>query len=160
VVFRSIDDMRNRINSPDLDVKAEDILVMQNAGPVGGPGMPEVGRMPLPQKLLEAGVRDMVRISDARMSGTSYGTIVLHVSPESAIGGPLCLVQDGDEIELDIDNRRLHLHVSDEELARRREQWQPPQPAFERGYPRLYVEHVLQAPHGVDFDFLQARRKS
>jgi dihydroxyacid dehydratase/phosphogluconate dehydratase len=158
VVFRSIEDLRARINSPDLDVKADDVLVLQNAGPVGGPGMPEVGRMPLPAKLLKEGVRDMVRISDARMSGTSYGTIVLHVSPESAIGGPLALVQDGDEVELDIDNRRLHLHISDEELARRREAWQPPQPAFDRGYPRLYVEHVLQAPYGVDFDFLRHPR--
>lgn len=155
VVFKSIQDLKERVNDPNLDVKPEDVLVLQNAGPVGGPGMPEVGNLPIPEKLLKQGVRDMVRISDARMSGTAYGTIVLHVAPESAIGGPLALVQDGDEIELDWVNRRLTLLVSDEELARRRETWQAPRQAFGRGYGRLYLDHVLQAPQGVDFDFLQ-----
>lgn len=155
VVFKSIQDLKERVNDPNLDVKPEDVLVLQNAGPVGGPGMPEVGNLPIPEKLLKQGVRDMVRISDARMSGTAYGTIVLHVAPESAIGGPLALVQDGDEIELDWANRRLTLLVSDAELARRRETWQAPRQAFARGYGRLYLAHVLQAPQGVDFDFLQ-----
>jgi len=154
VVFKSIQDLKERVNDPNLDVRPEDVLVLQNAGPVGGPGMPEVGNLPIPEKLLKQGVRDMVRISDARMSGTAYGTIVLHVAPESAVGGPLALVQDGDEIELDWANRRLTLHVSDEELARRRANWQAPRSSFARGYGRLYVEHVLQAPQGVDFDFL------
>ena len=155
VVFKSIQDLKERVNDPNLDVKPEDVLVLQNAGPVGGPGMPEVGNLPIPEKLLKQGVRDMVRISDARMSGTAYGTIVLHVAPESAIGGPLALVHDGDEIELDWANRRLTLLVSDAELARRRETWQAPRQAFARGYGRLYLAHVLQAPQGVDFDFLQ-----
>jgi dihydroxy-acid dehydratase len=119
--------------------------------------MPEIGILPIPQKLLRQGVRDMVRISDARMSGTAYGTIVLHVAPESAVGGPLALVQDGDEIELDVPNRRLHLHVSEEELARRRAAWRPPAPAYRRGYGQLYLQHVTQAPEGVDFDFLRGR---
>jgi dihydroxy-acid dehydratase len=119
--------------------------------------MPEIGILPIPKKLLEQGVRDMVRISDARMSGTAYGTIVLHVAPESAVGGPLALVRDGDEIELDWANRRLTLHVDDDELARRRESWHPPQPAFTRGYGQLYLQHVTQAPQGVDFDFLRGR---
>lgn len=155
VVFKSIQDLKERVNDPNLDVKPDDVLVLQNAGPVGGPGMPEVGNLPIPEKLLKQGIRDMVRISDGRMSGTAYGTIVLHVAPESAIGGPLALVQDGDEIELDWANRRLTLLVADEELARRRTRWLPPRPTFARGYGRLYVEHVLQAPQGVDFDFLQ-----
>lgn len=155
VVFKSIQDLKERINDPNLDVKPEDVLVLQNAGPVGGPGMPEVGNLPIPEKLLKQGIRDMVRISDARMSGTAYGTIVLHVAPESAIGGPLALVQDGDEIELDWANRRLTLLVDDAELSKRRTQWKAPRPTFVRGYGRLYVEHVLQAPQGVDFDFLQ-----
>jgi dihydroxy-acid dehydratase len=119
--------------------------------------MPEIGILPIPEKLLRQGVRDMVRISDARMSGTAYGTIVLHVAPESAVGGPLALVQDGDEIELDVPNRRLHLHVNDEELARRRAAWQPPQLAYTRGYGALYLQHVTQAPQGADFDFLAGR---
>jgi len=155
IVFKSIQDLKERVNDPNLDVRPEDVLVLQNAGPVGGPGMPEVGNLPIPEKLLKQGIRDMVRISDGRMSGTAYGTIVLHVAPESAIGGPLALVQDGDEIELDLAGRRLTLHVSDEELARRRTAWQAPNRAFGRGYGRLYLEHVLQAPQGVDFDFLQ-----
>ena len=119
--------------------------------------MPEVGNFPIPQRLLKQGVRDMLRISDARMSGTAFGTVVLHVAPESAAGGPLALVRDGDEIELDLAGRRLQLHVDDEELARRRRDWQPPPLAFARGYGRLYLEHVLQAPLGCDFDFLRGR---
>ena len=143
--------------TPALDVRPDHVLVLQNAGPVGGPGMPEVGNLPIPQKLLKQGVRDMVRISDARMSGTSYGTIVLHVAPESALGGPLALVRDGDIIELNVSERRLHLHVSDEELQRRRAGWSPPAPAFGRGYGQMYLRHVNQAPLGCDFDFLRGK---
>lgn len=155
VVFKNFEDVRARIDDPNLEVTPESVLVLQNSGPVGGPGMPEIGILPIPQKLLQQGVRDMVRISDARMSGTAYGTIVLHVAPESAVGGPLALVQEGDEIELDVPNRRLHLHVDEEELARRRAAWRPPQPAYTRGYGQLYLQHVTQAPQGVDFDFLR-----
>lgn len=155
VVFRNMDDLRARIDDPELDVSPEDVLVLQNVGPVGGPGMPEVGNFPIPGRLLRQGVRDMVRVSDARMSGTAFGTIVLHVAPESAVGGPLALVRDGDEIELDTAGHRLHLHVDEAELARRRAAWQPPAPAYTRGYGRLYLEHVMQAPAGCDFDFLQ-----
>ena len=155
VVFKNFADVRDRINDPMLDVTADSVLVLQNSGPIGGPGMPEIGIIPIPEKLLKAGVRDMVRISDARMSGTAYGTIVLHIAPESAIGGPLALVEDGDEIELDVTNRRLHLHVGEEELARRRTLWQPPPLGFVRGYGQLYLQHVTQAPEGVDFDFLR-----
>jgi len=154
VVFRDLDDLNQRMNDPDLDVTENDVLVLQNVGPVGGLGMPEVGNFPIPGKLLKAGVRDMVRISDGRMSGTAFGTIVLHIAPESAIGGPLALVRNGDEIALDVANRRLHLHVSDDELARRRAAWQPPTGSFRRGYGRLFIEHVNQAPLGCDFDFL------
>lgn len=155
LVFTSIDDLRMRINDPDLDVTPNTVLVLQNAGPVGGPGMPEVGNLPLPEKLLRQGIRDMVRISDARMSGTAFGTIVLHTAPESALGGPLALVQDGDEITLDVRAGYLQLHVDEAELARRRTNWQPPQPAFRRGYGQLYIQHVTQAPLGCDFDFLR-----
>jgi dihydroxy-acid dehydratase len=154
LVFRGMDDLQARLNEPELPVTPETILVLQEVGPVGGPGMPEVGNFPIPAKLLKQGVRDMVRISDARMSGTAFGTIVLHVAPESAVGGPLALVQDGDEIELDVPQRRLQLHVSEAELNRRRLAWQKQQPAFKRGYGRLYLEHVTQAPLGCDFDFL------
>ena len=157
VVFRNIADLQERIDDPYLDVNPEDVLVLQNAGPVGGPGMPEVGNLPIPKKLLKQGVRDMVRISDARMSGTAFGTIVLHVAPEAAVGGPLSLVETGDEIELDVSGRRLQLCVEQEELERRRAEWRPPQPAYQRGYGRLFLEHVLQAPQGMDFDFLQGR---
>jgi len=157
IVFKGVDDVKARIHDPDLDVSKDHVLVLQNAGPIGGPGMPEVGHLPIPRKLLRQGIRDMLRISDARMSGTSYGAIVLHVAPESALGGPLALVQDGDEIELDAPNRRLHLRVSDEELARRRASWNPPPPAFQRGYGQLFLRHVLQAPLGCDFDFLRGR---
>ncbi|MCX6050464.1 MAG: dihydroxy-acid dehydratase, partial [Chloroflexi bacterium] len=146
LVFKNFEDVRARINDPDLAVTPESVLVLQNSGPIGGPGMPEIGIIPIPEKLLKQGIRDMVRISDARMSGTAYGTIILHIAPESAIGGPLALVQDGDEIELDVAQRRLHLHVSDAELARRRANWQPPEPAYQRGYGQLYLQHVTQAP--------------
>jgi dihydroxy-acid dehydratase len=155
VVFKNMADLQARINDPDLDVTAVDVLVLQNVGPVGGPGMPEVGNFPIPGKLLRQGIRDMVRISDARMSGTAFGTIVLHITPESAIGGPLALVENGDEIELDLANRRIQLHVNEAELARRRSAWQPPARAFERGYSRLFLDHVTQAPLGCDFDFLR-----
>jgi dihydroxy-acid dehydratase len=155
VVFRDMADLRARLDDPDLDVTPSDVLVLQGVGPVGGQGMPEVGNFPIPAKLLKQGVRDMVRISDARMSGTAYGTIVLHVAPESAIGGPLALVRDGDLIELDVSERRLHLQVDEAELARRRAEWQAPEPSYRRGYGRLYLDHVLQAPEGCDFDFLR-----
>jgi dihydroxy-acid dehydratase len=156
VVFTSIADLAARIDDPELDVTERDILVLQNAGVVGGPGMPEVGNLPIPKKLLQKGVRDMVRISDARMSGTAYGTIVLHVAPEAAVGGPLALVRDGDEIELDVPSRRLELLVADDEVARRRAEWRPPAPAYARGYGWLYLQHALQADQGCDFDFLRA----
>lgn len=154
VVFSGIEDLQERIDDPELDVEADDVLVLKNAGPVGAPGMPEAGLLPIPKKLLERGVRDMVRISDCRMSGTASGTIVLHVAPEAAIGGPLVLVQTGDEIEMDVETRRLQLLVDEKELARRKKSWQPP-PKVERGYTRLYQEHVLQANEGCDFDFLR-----
>ncbi len=157
VVFRDLDDLGARINDPDLDVTPDDVLVLQGVGPVGGPGMPEVGNFPIPGKLLRQGVRDMVRVSDARMSGTAFGTIVLHVAPESAVGGPLALVRDGDAIELDVAGRGITLHVSDDELARRRAAWAAPAPGptYRRGYGRLYVENVNQAPLGCDFAFLR-----
>ena len=158
VVFTSIEDMTARINDPDLDVTGESILVLQNAGPVGAPGMPEAGMIPIPSKLLVKGVRDMVRISDARMSGTAYGTVVLHVAPESAVGGPLAAVRNGDEIELDVPARRLTLHVSDDEIAARiaAAPKRPPVELTRRGYGWLYVNHVTQADQGVDFDFCAA----
>jgi dihydroxy-acid dehydratase len=155
VVFESKHDLMARVNDPALAVDEGAVLVQKLGGPKGGPGMPEWGQLPIPEKLLRRGVKDMVRISDARMSGTSYGTCVLHVSPESAVGGPLALVQSGDEIELDVPGRRLTLHVADEELARRRACWTPPPPAFTRGYGKLYLDHVLQAHEGADFDFLR-----
>jgi len=155
VVFEDIDDLYARLDSPDLDIDESCVMVLKNAGPKGYPGMPELGNLPLPKKLLAKGVNDMVRVSDARMSGTSYGTVVLHVAPESAIGGPLALVRDGDMIELDVKKRRLHLDVADDDLARRREAWSPRARAAERGYVRLYIDHVLQADEGVDLDFLR-----
>ena len=156
VVFESIEDYHARIDDPELDIDASCVLVLKYVGPKGYPGMPEVGNMHLPTKLLVQGVTDMVRISDGRMSGTAFGTVILHVAPESAIGGTLALVQNGDMIELDVPNRRLHLDVSEEELVHRRAAWQAPTaPHTERGYARLYVEHVLQADQGVDLDFLR-----
>ena len=156
VVFRDYNDLAARIDDPALPVTADSVLVLQNAGPLGGPGMPEWGMLPIPKKLLQAGVRDMVRISDARMSGTAYGTCVLHVAPESFVGGPLAFVRDGDLIELDVQARRLHLHVSDEELAGRRKGWVAPPIQYPRGYGLLHAQHVRQANEGCDFDFLQA----
>jgi len=154
VVFESIEHFKARIEDPDLDVDETCILVLKNAGPKGYPGMAEVGNMPLPPKVLKKGVTDMIRISDARMSGTAYGTVVLHVAPEAAAGGPLALVHDGDMIQMDVPNRRLHLEVDDAELARRRERWEPPVPAMSSGYQKLYVDHVMQASTGADLDFL------
>jgi dihydroxy-acid dehydratase len=155
VVFQNMDELARRIDSPDLAVTPDSVLVLRNAGPVGGPGMPEWGMLPIPKKLLAEGVRDMVRISDARMSGTSYGTCVLHVDPEAAVGGPIALVRDGDPIELDAPARRLRLDVGDDELARRRAGWTPPVPIYTRGFGRLFLDHVTQAHLGCDFDFLQ-----
>jgi dihydroxy-acid dehydratase len=157
VVFAGQDDLEARIDRPELDVRPDDVLVLQNVGPVGAPGMPEWGSIAMPKKLLDAGVRDMVRVSDARMSGTAAGTVVLHVCPEAAVGGPLALVRDGDVIELDVPGRALHVLLSDEELARRRAAWAPPAPKFARGYGRLFIDHVLQADEGCDFDFLTGR---
>jgi dihydroxy-acid dehydratase len=154
VVFKSYDDMAARIDDPALDVDADSVIVLQNAGPQGAPGMPEWGQLPIPQKLLKQGVRDMVRISDARMSGTSYGACVLHVTPEAFVGGPLALVRDGDRIALDVPNRRLELQVDEAELARRRAAWTPAPPHFTRGFGTLYLKHVTQADKGCDFDFL------
>ena len=154
VVFEDIDHYKARVDDSDLDIDASCVMVLKNCGPKGYPGMAEVGNMALPRKLLQQGVRDMVRISDARMSGTAFGTVVLHTAPEAAVGGPLALVQDGDMIELDVAARRLHLDVSDEELARRRTLWQPLKPAMVGGYQSLYVERVLQADKGADLDFL------
>ncbi len=160
VVFKDYNDMAARIDDPDLDVDADSVIVLQNAGPQGAPGMPEWGQLPIPQKLLKQGVRDMVRISDARMSGTSYGACVLHVAPESYVGGPLALVRDGDRIALDVPNRRLDVLISDAELAERRAAWQPPPPRFERGYGVLYLKHIGQADTGCDFDFLQSEERA
>jgi len=154
VVFESIEHYKERIEDPELAIDETSIMVLKYCGPKGYPGMAEVGNMGLPAKLLARGVTDMVRISDARMSGTAYGTVVLHVSPEAAVGGPLALVQDGDWIELDVAGRRLHLEVDDDELARRRAEWTAPEPAFKSGYQALYVEHVMGADKGADFDFL------
>ena len=160
VVFRDYNDLAARLNDESLDVTADSVLVLQSAGPLGAPGMPEWGMLPIPNKLLREGIRDMVRISDARMSGTSYGTCVLHVSPESGVGGPIALVRDGDLIELDVHERRIELLVSDEELARRRAAWTPPVPKYERGYGQLFLKHVTQAHQGCDFDFLHAGPKT
>jgi len=153
VVFETIEDYKRRIVDPDLEIDASSVMVLKNCGPKGYPGMAEVGNMGLPPKLLAQGVSDMVRISDARMSGTAYGTVVLHVAPEAAAGGPLALVEEGDMIELDVPNRRLHLEVNDAELERRRAKWQP-RPSAQSGYESLYVNSVLQADEGADFAFL------
>ncbi|MEM7130155.1 MAG: IlvD/Edd family dehydratase [Chloroflexota bacterium] len=154
VVFEDVEDYLERIDDPDLDVDENSVLVLKGVGPKGYPGMPEVGNMGLPKKILEKGVRDMVRISDGRMSGTAFGTVILHVAPESTVGGTLALVQNGDMIELDVNNRRLHLDISDKELAQRRAAWQPPAPLAERGYVNMYIQHVQQANTGADLDFL------
>jgi L-arabonate dehydrase len=158
VVFESIEHYKERIVDPELDIDESCVMVLKGCGPKGYPGMAEVGNMGLAPKLLQKGITDMVRISDARMSGTAYGTVVLHVSPEAAVGGPLALVQDGDFIELDVEARRLHLDVSDEELARRRSEWKPVGLPIKGGYQQMYVEHVMQADKGADLDFLVGRR--
>jgi dihydroxy-acid dehydratase len=155
VVFENIEDYHARIDDPNLDIDENCVMVLKYVGPVGYPGMPEVGNMALPKKILEKGVKDMVRISDGRMSGTAYGTVVLHISPESAIGGNLALVQNGDSIELDVEERKLHLHVSDEELAKRRAAWIAPEASTKRGYVSMYVKHVMGADKGADLDFLR-----
>ncbi len=160
VVFDNIEDFHKRIDDESLDIDENCVMVLKNCGPRGYPGMAEVGNMPLPPKVLRKGITDMVRISDARMSGTAYGTVVLHTAPEAAAGGPLALVQNGDLIELDVPARRLHLHVSDEELARRRALWKAPEPPLQSGYWKLYIDHVTQADEGVDLDFLVGKRGS
>jgi L-arabonate dehydrase len=159
VVFDSYQDMLARIDSEELEVSPESVLVMRNTGPRGVPGMPEWGQIPIPVKLLKQGVQDMVRISDARMSGTSYGTVVLHAAPESAIGGPLAVVRDGDQIRLNVAERRLDLLISEQELESRLARWTPPVSEHLRGFPRLYIDHVLQADQGCDFDFLRPASK-
>ncbi|HEV7803769.1 MAG TPA: dihydroxy-acid dehydratase, partial [Burkholderiales bacterium] len=156
VVFEDYNDMNARIDDESLQVDENSVLVLKNGGPLGGPGMPEWGQLPIPKKLLKKGVRDMVRISDARMSGTSYGTCVLHVAPESYVGGPLAFVRDGDLIELDVAARKLELKVSDAELAKRKAAWKQPPPRYTRGYGALFAQHVTQADKGCDFDFLHA----
>jgi len=155
IVFDNYNEMNARIDDPALDVDASSVLVLRNAGPKGAPGMPEWGNLPIPQKLLKAGVRDMVRISDARMSGTNYGTCVLHVSPESFVGGPLALLNEGDIIELDVEHRQLNMRVSEDELHRRREAWRPGGEIYPRGYGKLFMQHIKQADEGCDFDFLE-----
>jgi dihydroxy-acid dehydratase len=158
VVFESAEDLHKRIDDENLDIDEHCIMVLKNCGPKGYPGMAEAGNMPLPPKVLRKGITDMVRISDARMSGTAYGTVVLHTAPEAAAGGPLALVQDGDIVELDVPNRKLHLHVSDEELAERRAKWVAPKAPLDSGYWKLYVDTVLQADQGADLSFLRGRR--
>jgi dihydroxy-acid dehydratase len=156
LVFDNPPQMLAAMADEALDCDESTVLVLRNAGPVGAPGMPEWGNLPLPKKLLARGVRDMLRISDARMSGTHYGTCVLHVSPESAVGGPLALVRTGDMIELDVEKRTLNVQLGEDELARRRADWAPPAPPFARGWTRLYQQHVQQAHEGCDLDFLAA----
>ena len=154
IVFDGLEDLANRIDSPDLDVEANDILVLRNAGPKGAPGMPEAGYLPIPRKLAQLGVTDMVRISDARMSGTAFGTIVLHVSPEAAVGGNLAIVKTGDQICLDVEARTLNLLISQEEIEKRLNSWKPKVYANIRGWEKIFIEHVEQAPKGCDLDFL------
>jgi dihydroxy-acid dehydratase len=155
IVFDSYDDMNARIDDPALDVDANSVLVLRNAGPQGAPGMPEWGNLPIPKKVLHAGVRDMLRISDARMSGTNYGACVLHVSPESFVGGPLALLREGDIVELDVAGQSLNMRVADDELARRKAAWRPGTGIYPRGYGKLYMQHIKQADEGCDFDFLE-----
>jgi len=155
VVFSSLDDLSARVDDPNLDIHADDFMVLQNAGPKSGYAMPEAGYLPIPAKLARAGLKDMVRISDARMSGTAYGTIVLHVSPEAAIGGALALVKNGDKIRLSVKERRIDLLISEDEMRKRKSAWKAPGTAPTRGYAKLYMDHVLQAEHGCDFDFLR-----
>jgi dihydroxy-acid dehydratase len=160
VVFESIEDLHARINDDALEIDETSVMVLKYCGPKGYPGMAEVGNMPLPPKLLKRGVTDLIRISDARMSGTAYGTVVLHVAPEAAAGGPLALVENGDLITLDVEARSLHLHVDDTVLAARRAAWTPPAPHATRGYVKLYIDHVLQADEGADLDFLVGKSGS
>jgi len=160
LAFEDYNHMAREIDRDDLDVTPDHVIVLKNAGPKGGPGMPEWGMLPIPRKLLKAGVRDMLRLSDARMSGTSYGACILHVAPESYVGGPLAFVCSGDEIEVDVDARRIHLHVSEEELTRRRGAWHPPAPHYQRGYGAMYAAHIGQADEGCDFDFLLAGERT
>jgi dihydroxy-acid dehydratase len=155
IVFDSYNEMNARIDDPSLDVDANSVLVLRNAGPKGAPGMPEWGNLPIPQKLLKAGIRDMVRISDARMSGTNYGACVLHVSPESFVGGPLALLKEGDIVELDVPERQVNMHVNEDELALRRAAWRPKEGIYPRGYGKLFMQHIKQADEGCDFDFLE-----
>jgi dihydroxy-acid dehydratase len=157
LAFENYDQMAREVDRDDLDVTPDHVLVLKNGGPKGGPGMPEWGQLPIPKKLLKVGVRDMLRISDARMSGTSYGACILHVAPESFVGGPLAFVQTGDDIEVDVDARHIHLHVADEELARRRAAWTPPPPKYPRGYGAMFSQHIGQADEGCDFDFLEGQ---
>jgi L-arabonate dehydrase len=157
VVFENNEDLIARVDDPKLDLDESSVLVLKNAGPKGAPGMPEWGHLPIPAKLLKAGVKDMVRLSDARISGTSFGTIIVHISPESAAGGPLAIVREGDEIEMDVEARRLELRVPDAEIKKRQAAWQPPAPHYERGYGKLFLDHILQADEGCDFDFLRGK---
>jgi dihydroxy-acid dehydratase len=154
VVFENIEDFHQRIDDPKLEVDEHSVMVLKNCGPKGYPGMAEVGNMPLAPKLLKKGITDMVRISDARMSGTAYGTVILHISPEAAAGGLLALVENGDAIELDVQKRKLELLVSANEIQKRKSRWRAPKPPLERGYWKLYFDHVLQAHEGADLDFL------
>jgi len=158
VVFENSDDFHARIDDEALDIDETCVMVLKNCGPRGYPGMAEVGNMPLPPKVLRKGITDMVRISDARMSGTAYGTVVLHTAPEAAAGGPLAIVRNGDLIELDVAARRIHLHISDDELQKRLADWTAPPPRLTSGYWKLYVDHVLQADQGADLDFLVGKR--
>ena len=155
VVFETMEDYHARIDDPNLDIHENSVIVLKGVGPVGYPGMPEVGNVDLPEKLIRKGVKDIIRISDGRMSGTAYGTVILHVSPESSVGGTLAIVQDGDMIELDVENRRLHLDISDEELQKRKAAWKAPEPMATRGYVKFYIDHVQQAHLGADLDILQ-----
>jgi dihydroxy-acid dehydratase len=157
LAFENYDEMARAVDRDDLDVTPDHVLVLKNGGPKGGPGMPEWGQLPIPKKLLKAGVRDMLRISDARMSGTSYGACILHVAPESFVGGPLAFVKTGDEIEVDVAARSIHLHVGEEELSRRRAAWKAPPPHYLRGYGAMFSQHIGQADEGCDFDFLQGQ---
>ena len=161
VVFESVEDMTLRVDDPDLDVNADDVLVLRNAGPKGAPGMPEAGYLPIPRKLARGGVKDMVRISDARMSGTAFGTIVLHITPESAVGGPLALVRNGDMIRLDVEKRRIELLVDEAELKKRHAALKPATAPYraKRGYAWLFNETILQADEGCDFDFMRNQGK-
>ena len=157
LVFDSLEDLEMRIDDPNLNVTPQSVMVLRNAGPIGAPGMPEAGALPIPKKLGSKGLKYMVRLSDARMSGTAFGTVILHVAPEAAAGGPLALIRDGDVVRLDVKGRRLDMKVDDTELAKRRTQWKAPQKP-PRGYLRLYTEHVTQADQGCDFDFLAGEK--